>query len=200
MKVPVAVLIVLCIGSLLFGVPTYADVTVAIAAVTDATICAVAAYLNTPTMHLPGLAIEHQHDISLPHTLLFEESDIGSYTPFFRPKQQNFFSMLLDTARGPLNAVALQFLTVHEWEVGHAVLTGVATTEWGEGMTLPLLMGYAISGMQIDPIVVDVDVNVKGSRLSTPVHIVGSFMIVSSGESFIDIEPLSLRINGRGVE
>lgn len=195
------VLVLIC-ASVGAAVPTANDVTVAVAAITDASISAVAAFLNTPTLPLPGIEIHQNPTDSLPTKLSFISSDIASYGPAFlqtQPVKRTFFSSLLSAARGPLNELALQFLTVHAWEKGHAILNGNATTLWGEGVTLTTLMAKAVTGGALDPIHVNADVLVTGTRVSTPVHVVGEFMIESSRDGFVEIKALSMKINGDEV-
>lgn len=203
MKHIVALLaLALICASLGAAAPTANDVTVAVAAITDASISAVAAFLNTPSLALPGISIQQNPSESLPSRLLFKESDIASYIPAFQqtqPAKRTFFSSLLSAARGPLNELALQFLTVHAWERGHATLNGAASTLWGEGVTLTTLMAKAVSGAALDPIIVKTDVVVAGSRVSTPVHVIGDFVIESSKEGFVEIRALSMKINGDEV-
>lgn len=201
---PVAVLLVLVLATAALGaaIPTANDVTVAVAAITDASISAVAAFLNTPTLALPGVTFQQNPTETLPSTLHFVDSDIASYIPAFqqtRPASRNFFTSLLSAARGPLNDLALQFLTVHAWEKGHASLNGTASAIWGEGVTLTTLMTKAVSGTVLDPITVSADVHVTGSRVSTPVHVLGEFVIESTREGFVEIKPLSMRINSDEV-
>ncbi len=203
MKAATAILtLLLILAPVTAAVPTANDVTVAVAAITDAAISAVAAFLNTPSLQLPGIELHQEPGRSLPHLLTFTDSDVASYAPLFaqaRPVRQNFFSSLLSTARGPLNDLALQFLTTHAWEEGHARLTGTASTDWGQGVTLASLMGKAVSGLPLDPITVTADVEVRGRRVSTSVHVNGTFMIESTAGGFVEIRPLSVQINGDGA-
>ncbi|MCK9547313.1 MAG: hypothetical protein RBS49_01830 [Sphaerochaeta sp.] len=203
MKATVVILLLtLVIAPIGAAVPTANDVTVAVAAITDATISAVAAFLNTPPLKLPGIETYQEAGKTLPHLLRFTDSDTASYAPVFRqtqPAQRNFFSSLLSAARGPLNEPTLQLLTLHAWQEGHARLTGTASTEWGVGVTLTNLMAKVISGIPIDPITVKADVKVSGRRVSTDVHIVGVFVIESTAEGFVEIRPLSMEINGDAV-
>lgn len=182
--------------------PTANDVTVAVAAITDASISAVAAFLNTPSLVLPGIEMHQEIGQSLPYALSFTHSDIASYIPLFQqtqPAKRTFFSSLLSSARGPLNELALQFLTVHAWQPGHASLTGSASTAWGTGVTLTSLMTKAVSGSPLDPIVVKADVEVTGTRVSMPVHVRGTFVIESNRDGFVEIKALSMNINGDEV-
>lgn len=183
--------------------PTPNDVTVAIAAITDTTICAVAAFLNTPKLDLPGSNLYFRDGETLPHILTFQEADLGDYLPVFLATKEggtSFFASLMQAARGPLNDVAIQYLTVHAWEVGHAVLKGAAVTDWGEGVTLPSLMGTVIQSGKIPDIIVTADVVVDGRRVSTSVRVEGKFLLHSDNEGFFAVRPLTLKINGREVE
>ena len=203
MKAATAILVLLFLAATIgAAVPTANDVTVAVAAITDATFSAVAAFLNTPTLQLPGIEMYQNPGQSLPYLLSFTDSDVASYAPVFaqtRPARQNFFSSLLSAARGPLNDPVLRLLTVHAWEQGHARLTGTATTDWGEGTTLATLMAKAISGLAIEPITVKADVDVRGWRISTNVHVKGTFIIETTADGYLDIRPLMLHINGNEV-
>lgn len=183
--------------------PTPNDVTVAIAAITDTTICAVAAFLNTPKLDLPGSNLYFRDGETLPHILTFQEADLGDYLPVFLATKEggtSFFASLMQAARGPLNDVAIQYLTVHAWEEGHAVLKGAAVTDWGEGVTLPSLMGTVIQSGKIPDIIVTVDAVVDGRRVSTSVRVEGKFLLHSDNEGFFAVRPLTLKINGREVE
>ena len=183
--------------------PTPNDVTVAIAAITDTTICAVAAFLNTPKLDLPGSNLYFRDGETLPHILTFQEADLGEYLPVFLATKEggtSFFASLMQAARGPLNDVAIQYLTVHAWEEGHAVLKGAAVTDWGEGVTLPSLMGTVIQSGKIPDIIVTADVVVDGRRVSTSVRVEGKFLLHSDNEGFFAVRPLTLKINGREVE
>ncbi len=183
--------------------PTPNDVTVAIAAITDTTICAVAAFLNTPKLDLPGSNLYFRDGETLPHILTFQEADLGDYLPVFLATKEggtSFFASLMQAARGPLNDVAIQYLTVHAWEEGHAVLKGAAVTDWGEGVTLPSLMGTVIQSGKIPDIIVTADVVVDGRRVSTSVRVEGKFLLHSDNEGFFAVRPLTLKINGREVE
>ncbi len=183
--------------------PTANDVTVAIAAITDSAICTVAAFLNTPSLELPGSTLHFRSDETLPSILIFQQSDIGSYLPvFLKTKEGNgsFFASLLQAARGPLNDIAIQYLTVHGWEEGHAILKGAAVTSWGEGMTLSSLMTSVVASGRIPPILVATDVTVEGRRVSTPVRVEGTFMLHSDDEGYFAVRPLTLKINGEERE
>jgi len=183
--------------------PTPNDVTVAIAAITDTTICAVAAFLNTPKLDLPGSNLYFKDGETLPHILTFQEADLGDYLPVFLATKEggtSFFASLMQAARGPLNDVAIQYLTVHAWEEGHAVLKGAAVTDWGEGVTLPSLMGTVIQSGKIPDIIVTADVVVDGRRVSTSVRVEGKFLLHSDDEGFFAVRPLTLKINGRELE
>ncbi|MDD4647500.1 MAG: hypothetical protein PHP67_04700 [Sphaerochaeta sp.] len=183
--------------------PTPNDVTVAIAAITDTTICAVAAFLNTPKLDLPGSNLYFRDGETLPHILTFQEADLGEYLPVFLATKEggtSFFASLMQAARGPLNDVAIQYLTVHAWEEGHAVLKGAAVTDWGEGVTLPSLMGTVIQSGKIPDIIVTADVVVDGRRVSTSVRVEGKFLLHSDDEGFFAVRPLTLKINGRDLE
>ncbi|MGD9926986.1 MAG: hypothetical protein AB7S66_05445 [Sphaerochaeta sp.] len=204
MKYLISILLMLC---LLFPLgakePTPNDVTVAIAAITDTTICAVAAFLNTPMLDLPGSNLYFRDGETLPHILTFQEADLGKYLPVFlatKEGETSFFASLMQAARGPLNDVAIQYLTVHAWEEGHAVLKGAAVTDWGEGVTLPLLMGTVIQSGRIPDIIVTTDVVVDGRRVSTSVRVEGKFLLHSDYEGFFAVRPLTLKINGKEVE
>jgi hypothetical protein len=106
----------------------------------------------------------------------------------------------MQSARGPLNDVAIQYLTVHAWEKGHAILKGAAITEWGEGVTLPSLMGSVIQSGKIPDILFTADVVVAGRRVSTSVRVEGKFILHSDDEGYFAVRPLTLKINGREVE
>ncbi len=203
MKAATAILLLLLIVAPIgASVPTANDVTVAVAAITDATFSAVAAFLNTPALNLPGIEMHQRPGQSLPHLLSFKDSDVASYAPVFartRPVGQNFFTSLLSAARGPLNDPVLQLLTAHAWQEGHARLTGTASTDWGEGTTLATLMAKAISGAPIEPITVNAYVDVQGWRISTGVHVNGTFIIETTADGYLDIRPLVLHINGNEV-
>nr|WP_319776727.1 hypothetical protein [uncultured Sphaerochaeta sp.] len=84
--------------------PTPNDVTVAIAAITDTTICAVAAFLNTPKLDLPGSNLYFRDGETLPHILTFQEADLGKYLPVFMATKEggtSFFASLMQAARAP---------------------------------------------------------------------------------------------------
>ena len=179
--------------------PTANDVTVAIAAITDSAICNIAAFLNSPPLELPGSTLHFRANESLPNLLTFQNSDIGTYLAVFMKTRQpnpSFFTSLLNSARGPLNDIAIQYLTVHQWEVGHAVLKGAMVTQWGEGANLSGLMADVVTSGKIPAITVVTDVTVQGRRVSTPVRVEGTFMLHSDEEGYFAVKPLALKING----
>jgi hypothetical protein len=183
--------------------PTANDITVAVAALTDATICAVAAFINTPALELPGMQFHYAETESLPRLLVFDQADLGTFLPYFlqtRNSSNSFFASLLRTARGPLNDIAIQYLTVHAWQVGHAILQGSATTEWRKGDSVATLMGSVLSTGAIPPLSVDANVLVSGRRVSTPVKIDGTFLLYTDEEGYFAVEPISLKINGKAAE
>ena len=194
----VCIILFLCFGA--FAKPTANDVTVALAAITDSTISSIAGFLNNPPLELPGLSLKFREKESLPYALLFSDSDLGSYLPVFEKTRakpdESFFASLMRSAKGPLNDVALQYLTVHDWEKGHAILNGAAVTSFGEGVTLTTLMGSALMNGGIRPIAVAVDVRVTGRRVSEPVSVKGMFLIQSDDQGFFEIKPIELTING----
>ncbi|MGE4583532.1 MAG: hypothetical protein AB7C91_02705 [Sphaerochaeta sp.] len=183
--------------------PTANDVTVALAAITDSTICAVAAFLNSPALDLPGSSLHFKANQTLPSILIFQDSDIGTYLEVFQKTKQanlSFFASLLEAAKGPLNDVAIQFLTVHDWQKGQAILKGAAVTEWGEGVSLASLMTTVVTTGRFPSVTVSADVVVQGKRVSTPVRVEGTFMLHSDEDGYFAVEPLTLRINGEGRE
>lgn len=192
------IILMLCVGA--FAKPTANDVTVALAAITDSTIATVAGFLNNPPLELPGLKLLFHEKQSLPHTLIFSDSDLGSYLPVFEkargPADNSFFASLLRMAKGPLNDVALQYLTVHAWEEGHAILNGTASPSFGDGVNLASLMGSAMMNGGIRPITVAVDVLVTGRRVSESVSVKGVFIIQSDAQGYFEIKPVELTING----
>lgn len=183
--------------------PTANDVTVAVAAITDSAISAVAAFLNTPSLQLPGSKLHFRTNETLPYQLSFEHSDIGTYLPIFQKTRQagtGFFASLLSTAKGPLNDVAIQYLTVHGWEAGHALLTGSMYASWGEGVTLTGLMTTVIATQRFPSVRVATDVTVDGRRVSTPVRVEGTFLLYSADDGYFTIDPLTLKINGQELD
>jgi hypothetical protein len=198
-KILVLLLAILLCGSL-YAQPTGNDVTVALAAITDSSICAVAAFLNNPKLQLPGCELYLREGESLPYAISFSDSDIGSYLPLFqatkKPVGTSFFESLLNSAKGPLNDVALQYLTVHDWKVGHAHLEGIAVPYFGDSSTLSSLMTTAMMGGSLPSIAVAADVTVKGTRVSEPVRVEGVFLIHNDEEGFLEVKPLQLKING----
>ena len=200
MKRTIAIMMILflCLGA--FAKPTANDVTVALAAITDSTIASVAGFLNTPPLELAGLQLMFGEKQTLPHSLVFSDSDLGSYRAVFEKTRgssdESFFAALMRAAKGPLNDIALQHLTVHAWEEGHAILNGVALTHFDEGVNLASLMGSALMSGGIRPIRVDVDVRVTGRRVSEPVAVKGVFVIQSDAMGYFEIRAIELTING----
>ena len=194
----VLMILFLCLGA--FAKPTANDVTVALAAITDATIASIAGFLNNPPLTLPGLNLFFKERQSLPYALTFNDSDLGSYLPVFektRPRgDESFFASLMRSAKGPLNDIALQYLTVHAWEEGHATLNGAAVPSFGDGVTVASLMGSALMNGGIQPITVAVDVRVSGRRVSEAVSVKGVFLIQSDAQGYFEIKPIELTING----
>lgn len=194
----VVMILFLCFGA--FAKPTANDVTVALAAITDSTIASIAGFLNNPPLQLPGLLLLFEEKQSLPYALTYSDSDLGRYLPVFEKTKakpnESFFASLMRSARGPLNDIALQYLTVHEWEVGHAILNGAAVTQFGEGVTVASLMGSALMGGGMQPIAVVVDVRVSGRRVSEPVFVKGVFLVQSDAQGYFEIKPIELTING----
>ncbi|HKL58391.1 MAG TPA: hypothetical protein VJ863_00715 [Sphaerochaeta sp.] len=195
----VIMILLLCLGA--FAKPTANDVTVALAAITDSTIASIAGFLNNPPLDLPGLKLFFKERQSLPYMLTFTDSDLGSYLPIFEKTRakpdESFFASLMRSAKGPLNDIALQYLTVHDWEVGHAILNGAAVPSFGEGVSVASLMGSALMTGGIQPITVAVDVRVSGRRVSESVSVKGVFLIQSDAQGYFEIKPIELTINGQ---
>ncbi len=188
----------LCFGA--FAKPSANDVTVALAAITDSTIASIAGFLNNPPLELPGLSLMFREKESLPYALIFRDSDLGSYLQVFEKTRaksdETFFASLMRASKGPLNDIALQYLTVHAWEDGHALLNGAAVTSFGKGVTLSSLMGSALMNGGMSPIAVAVDVRVSGRRVSESVSVKGVFLIQSDVQGYFEIKPIELTING----
>ncbi len=179
--------------------PSERDILIAVTAISDATIANVAAYLNTPALNLPGSIFEKEARATLPKALELKDADLGIYRKTYQSlnkPQSNFLLSLLQSAKGPLNDVALLFLDTHEWEEGQVSLTGRVSTVWGEGVTLASLMTSVVTGGAIDPIEAIVDVTAAGTRLSTDVSISGSFLLFTDQEGYFVIEPRELKVNG----
>ncbi len=192
-------IILFVLSSLGAAKPSERDILIAITAISDATIANVAAFLNTPTLTLSGSSFEKEPRASLPKALELKSADLGRYRKTFQDlakPQSNVLLSLLQSAKGPLNDLAFQFLDTHEWEEGQVTLSGRVSTNWGVGVTLTSLMSKAITGGTIDPIEAIVDVTAKGTRLTMPVAISGSFLLFTNQEGYFVIEPRQLTING----
>ncbi|HAF85193.1 MAG TPA: hypothetical protein DCG32_02245 [Sphaerochaeta sp.] len=196
--ITVMMILFLCFGA--FAKPSANDVTVALAAITDSTIASIAGFLNNPPLELPGLSLMFREKESLPYALIFRDSDLGSYLQVFEKTRaksdETFFASLMRASKGPLNDIALQYLTVHAWEDGHALLNGAAVTSFGKGVTLSSLMGSALMNGGMSPIAVAVDVRVSGRRVSESVSVKGVFLIQSDVQGYFEIKPIELTING----
>ncbi len=192
-------ILLLIIAPLTAAKPSERDILIAVTAISDATIANVAAYLNTPALNLPGSIFEKEARATLPKALELKDADLGIYRKTYQSlnkPQSNFLLSLLQSAKGPLNDVALLFLDTHEWEEGQVSLTGRVSTVWGEGVTLASLMTSVVTGGAIDPIEAIVDVTAAGTRLSTDVSISGSFLLFTDQEGYFVIEPRELQVNG----
>ncbi len=192
-------ILLLVIAPLTAAKPSERDILIAVTAISDATIANVAAYLNTPALNLPGSIFEKEARATLPKALELKDADLGIYRKTYQSlnkPQSNFLLSLLQSAKGPLNDVALLFLDTHEWEEGQVSLTGRVSTVWGEGVTLASLMTSVVTGGAIDPIEAIVDVTAAGTRLSTDVSISGSFLLFTDQEGYFVIEPRELQVNG----
>jgi hypothetical protein len=192
-------ILLLVIAPLTAAKPSERDILIAVTAISDATIANVAAYLNTPALNLPGSIFEKEARATLPKALKLKDADLGIYRKTYQSlnkPQSNFLLSLLQSAKGPLNDVALLFLDTHEWEEGQVSLTGRVSTVWGEGVTLASLMTSVVTGGAIDPIEAIVDVTAAGTRLSTDVSISGSFLLFTDHEGYFVIEPRELKVNG----
>jgi len=192
-------ILLLIIAPLTAAKPSERDILIAVTAISDATIANVAAYLNTPALNLPGSIFEKEARATLPKALELKDADLGIYRKTYQSlnkPQSNFLLSLLQSAKGPLNDVALLFLDTHEWEEGQVSLTGRVSTVWGEGVTLASLMTSVVTGGAIDPIEAIVDVKAAGTRLSTDVSISGSFLLFTDQEGYFVIEPRELKVNG----
>ncbi len=192
-------ILLLVIAPLTAAKPSERDILIAVTAISDATIANVAAYLNTPALNLPGSIFEKEARATLPKALELRDADLGIYRKTYQSlnkPQSNFLLSLLQSAKGPLNDVALLFLDTHEWEEGQVSLTGRVSTVWGEGVTLASLMTSVVTGGAIDPIEAIVDVTAAGTRLSTDVSISGSFLLFTDQEGYFVIEPRDLKVNG----
>jgi len=192
-------ILLLVIAPLTAAKPSERDILIAVTAISDATIANVAAYLNTPALNLPGSIFEKEARATLPKALELKDADLGIYRKTYQSlnkPQSNFLLSLLQSAKGPLNDVALLFLDTHEWEEGQVSLTGRVSTVWGEGVTLASLMTSVVTGGAINPIEAIVDVKAAGTRLSTDVSISGSFLLFTDQEGYFVIEPRDLKVNG----
>jgi len=192
-------ILLLVIAPLTAAKPSERDILIAVTAISDATIANVAAYLNTPALNLPGSIFEKEARATLPKALELKDADLGIYRKTYQSlnkPQSNFLLSLLQSAKGPLNDVALLFLDTHEWEEGQVSLTGRVSTVWGEGVTLASLMTSVVTGGAIDPTEAIVDVTAAGTRLSTDVSISGSFLLFTDQEGYFVIEPRELKVNG----
>lgn len=192
-------ILLLVIAPLTAAKPSERDILIAVTAISDATIANVAAYLNTPALNLPGSIFEKEARATLPKALELKDADLGIYRKTYQSlnkPQSNFLLSLLQSAKGPLNDVALLFLDTHEWEEGQVSLTGRVSTVWGEGVTLASLMTSVVTGGAINPIEAIVDVTAAGTRLSTDVSISGSFLLFTDHEGYFVIEPRELKVNG----
>lgn len=192
-------ILLLVIAPLTAAKPSERDILIAVTAISDATIANVAAYLNTPALNLPGSIFEKEARATLPKALELKDADLGIYRKTYQSlnkPQSNFLLSLLQSAKGPLNDVALLFLDTHEWEEGQVSLTGRVSTVWGEGVTLASLMTSVVTGGAINPIEAIVDVKAAGTRLSTDVSISGSFLLFTDHEGYFVIEPRELKVNG----
>ncbi|HOR80363.1 MAG TPA: hypothetical protein PKZ87_05175 [Sphaerochaeta sp.] len=192
-------ILLLIIAPLTAAKPSERDILIAVTAISDATIANVAAYLNTPALNLPGSIFEKEARATLPKALELKDADLGIYRKTYQSlnkPQSNFLLSLLQSAKGPLNDVALLFLDTHEWEEGQVSLTGRVSTVWGEGVTLASLMTSVVTGGAINPIEAIVDVTAAGTRLSTDVSISGSFLLFTDQEGYFVIEPRELKVNG----
>ncbi|MDI9455482.1 MAG: hypothetical protein QM442_06515 [Spirochaetota bacterium] len=192
-------ILLLVIAPLTAAKPSERDILIAVTAISDATIANVAAYLNTPALNLPGSIFEKEARATLPKALELRDADLGIYRKTYQSlnkPQSNFLLSLLQSAKGPLNDVALLFLDTHEWEEGQVSLTGRVSTVWGEGVTLASLMTSVVTGGAINPIEAIVDVKAAGTRLSTDVSISGSFLLFTDQEGYFVIEPRELKVNG----
>ncbi|HPK64134.1 MAG: hypothetical protein BWY50_00488 [Spirochaetes bacterium ADurb.Bin315] len=192
-------ILLLVIAPLTAAKPSERDILIAVTAISDATIANVAAYLNTPALNLPGSIFEKEARATLPKALELKDADLGIYRKTYQSlnkPQSNFLLSLLQSAKGPLNDVALLFLDTHEWEEGQVSLTGRVSTVWGEGVTLASLMTSVVTGGAINPIEAIVDVTAAGTRLSTDVSISGSFLLFTDQEGYFVIEPRELKVNG----
>ncbi|AEV30506.1 hypothetical protein SpiGrapes_2749 [Sphaerochaeta pleomorpha str. Grapes] len=199
MKKILVLLLAALLCSSLFAKPTANDVTVALAAITDSSICAVAAFLNNPKLELPGCQLFLRDGETLPYAISFSDSDIGTYLPLFqaakKPAGTSFLDSLLNSAKGPLNDIALQYLTVHDWKLGHAHLDGVAVPYFGESSSLNGLMSAVMMGAP-PTIAVATDVTIKGTRVSEPVRVEGVFLIHNDEDGYFEVKPVQLKING----
>ncbi|NLZ76808.1 MAG: hypothetical protein GX911_02440 [Spirochaetales bacterium] len=192
-------LLLLVLSPLASAKPSERDILIAVTAISDATIANIAAFLNTPSLNLPGSVFEKEARATLPKALDLKNADLGVYRRTYQSlnkPQSNFLLSLLQSAKGPLNDVALLFLDTHEWEEGQVALTGRVSTVWGEGVTLASLMTKAVTGEAIDPIEAVVDVKAIGTRLSTEVTINGSFLLFTDQEGYFVIEPRHLSVHG----
>jgi hypothetical protein len=199
----VVFLAILSLSFPLFSRPSANDVAVAMAAITDSSICAVAAFLNKPSLQLPGCTLYVHEGESLPYAIAFSGSDIGDYLPVFDGKRQDgegsFMDSLLQMANGPLNSIAMQYLTIHDWKVGHASLEGVAVPYFGEQASLPSLMASVLGG-EFPQVAVATDVTVDGTRVSEPVRVEGVFLIHEDAEGYFEVKPIQLKINGEETD
>jgi len=198
MKPAFSLLVSFCLGVALFAAPTRNDVIVATTAVTDSAIVNCAGFVATPQYMLPGCTLTVDKGGALPSKLSLQQSDMASYLgmiPEAKP-DGNWFQKLLASASGPLDTVARTYLSVHDWKAGEAVLDGVLIPHFPSGMGLVDLIRIVASQAEMESIATDVDVWVRGRRVSVPVHVRGSFLVKNVKGEGLSIEPVNLVANG----
>ncbi|MFA7119054.1 MAG: hypothetical protein WC159_09795 [Sphaerochaetaceae bacterium] len=184
--------------SSIFASPSQNDVIVAVAAITDSCIVNCAGYVASHQYILPGCTLAKEERQALPSSLILSQSDLSHYLAVIPPPQENgnWFSQLVSSASGPLDKLARTYLTVHDWKEGEALLTGTVVPLFPVGLGLSDIFSSVLTAKPLEPIETLVDVWVRGSRLSMPVHVKGTFEITNTKEQGLSIKPKQLEATG----
>lgn len=189
-------------------IPTSSDVNTSLQAIIDATMSAVASYLATPQLQLPGCDIRASVGKNLPDSLSFRDSDLAMYLPVLRPEPaetgswlQRLLSKASAAVSNPLATTAASLLENNGWRRGDMILAGDMGLWFPDGTTVASLMALLVSPKPDETTArVSVDITLRGNRLGGPVRIQGDFILEVPQRGVLVITPRNLLANGLACE
>lgn len=185
-------------------IPTSNDVNTSLQAIIDATMSAVASYLASPPLQLPGCDIDAVSGKALPSTITFKNSDVSQYLSVLRPEApatsswlQRLLSKASAALSSPLASTAASLLENDGWKSRDVVLNGTLDLWFPDGASIASLMALLVSPRPGETTAtVAVDMHLAGSRFGGPVHIEGDFLLEVPQRGTLTVTPSNLTANG----